>query len=68
MSTCWPTVQCRVARLRELLAVHQPQPDGTESNYSDAANIGKVSGLEFLFEGDYTRMLEDFGVCLTVKN
>ena len=29
--------------------------DGTESNYSDAANIGKVSGLEFLFEVDYAR-------------
>ncbi len=29
--------------------------DGTESNYSDAANIGKVSGLEFLFEADYKR-------------
>ena len=24
--------------------------DGSESNYSDAANIGKVKGFEFLFE------------------
>ena len=29
--------------------------DGTETSYSDAATIGKVSGLEFLFEGDYKR-------------
>jgi len=29
--------------------------DGTESNYSDAANIGKVKGFEFLFEVDYKR-------------
>ena len=29
--------------------------DGTESSYSDAATIGKVSGFEFLFEADYTR-------------
>ncbi len=29
--------------------------DGTESNYSDAATIGKLKGLEYLFELDYTR-------------
>jgi len=29
--------------------------DGTEDTYGDAATIGKVSGLEFLFEIDYTR-------------
>lgn len=29
--------------------------DGTESNYSDAATIGKLKGLEFLFEIDYSR-------------
>jgi len=29
--------------------------DGTESNYSDAATIGKLKGLEFLFEVDYSR-------------
>ena len=29
--------------------------DGTETSWSDAANIGKVSGLEFLFETDYKR-------------
>ena len=29
--------------------------DGTESNYSDAATIGKVTGLEYLFELDYKR-------------
>lgn len=29
--------------------------DGTESSFSDAATIGKVSGLEFLFELDYKR-------------
>ena len=29
--------------------------DGTESNYSDAATIGKVKGFEFLFEVDYKR-------------
>ena len=29
--------------------------DGTESNYSDAATIGKVKGLEFLFEANYKR-------------
>ena len=29
--------------------------DGTESTYGDAATIGKVSGLEFLFEIDYKR-------------
>tara|TARA_R100000406_G_scaffold36434_1_gene24095 strand:- start:1663 stop:2673 length:1011 start_codon:yes stop_codon:yes gene_type:complete len=29
--------------------------DGTETSYSDAATLGKVSGLEFLFEADYKR-------------
>jgi hypothetical protein len=29
--------------------------DGTEESWSDGANIGKVSGLEFLFEIDYKR-------------
>ena len=29
--------------------------DGTESTYGDAATIGKLKGLEFLFEVDYTR-------------
>ena len=29
--------------------------DGTENSWSDAATIGKVSGLEFLFEIDYKR-------------
>jgi len=29
--------------------------DGTESNYSDAATVGKVKGLEYLFEIDYAR-------------
>jgi len=29
--------------------------DGTETSWSDAATIGKVSGLEFLFEADYRR-------------
>ena len=29
--------------------------DGTEDSWSDGANIGKVSGLEFLFEVDYKR-------------
>ena len=29
--------------------------DGTESSYSDAATVGKVRGLEFLFEVDYRR-------------
>tara|TARA_R100001463_G_scaffold36784_1_gene79226 strand:+ start:3544 stop:4599 length:1056 start_codon:yes stop_codon:yes gene_type:complete len=29
--------------------------DGTENSWSDGANVGKVSGLEFLFEVDYTR-------------
>ena len=29
--------------------------DGTESNYSDAATVGKVKGVEFLFEIDYKR-------------
>ena len=29
--------------------------DGTADSWSDGANIGKVSGLEFLFEGDYKR-------------
>ena len=29
--------------------------DGTESSFSDAATIGKISGLEFLFEADMKR-------------
>jgi|TARA_B110000259_G_scaffold84266_1_gene98375 hypothetical protein len=29
--------------------------DGTEDSWSDGASVGKVSGLEFLFELDYTR-------------
>ena len=29
--------------------------DGTESNYSDAATVGKVRGIEYLFEVDYKR-------------
>ena len=29
--------------------------DGTEESWSDGASIGKVSGLEFLFEAEYTR-------------
>ena len=29
--------------------------DGTETSWSDGANIGKVSGLEFLFEANYKR-------------
>tara|TARA_R110002167_G_scaffold63683_2_gene179971 strand:- start:2880 stop:3947 length:1068 start_codon:yes stop_codon:yes gene_type:complete len=29
--------------------------DGTESNYSDAATVGKVKGVEYLFEMDYKR-------------
>jgi hypothetical protein len=29
--------------------------DGTESNYSDAATVGKVKGVEYLFEIDYKR-------------
>ena len=29
--------------------------DGTESNYSDAATIGKRNGTEFLFQVDYKR-------------
>ena len=29
--------------------------DGTENSWSDGANVGKVSGLEFLFEIDYKR-------------
>ena len=29
--------------------------DGTESTYGDAATIGKVKGLEYLFEVDYKR-------------
>ena len=29
--------------------------DGTESNYSDAAPVGKVKGFEYLFEVDYAR-------------
>ena len=29
--------------------------DGTENSWSDGANIGKVTGLEFLFEANYKR-------------
>ena len=29
--------------------------DGTEKSYSDAATIGKISGFEFLFEGELAR-------------
>ncbi len=29
--------------------------DGTESNYGDAATVGKIKGLEFLFEVNYKR-------------
>ena len=29
--------------------------DGTENSWSDGANVGKVKGLEFLFEIDYKR-------------
>ena len=29
--------------------------DGTESNYTDAATVGKVKGFEYLFELDYAR-------------
>ena len=29
--------------------------DGTETSWSDAATVGKVKGLEYLFEIDYTR-------------
>ena len=29
--------------------------DGTETSWSDGANVGKVSGLEFLFEVNYKR-------------
>ena len=29
--------------------------DGTESNYTDAATVGKVQGFEYLFEIDYAR-------------
>ena len=29
--------------------------NGTEKSFSDNATIGKISGFEFLFEGDYTR-------------
>ena len=29
--------------------------DGTENSWSDGANVGKVKGLEFLFEVDYKR-------------
>ena len=33
--------------------------DGTESTYSDAATIGKISGFEFLFETDFRRQRGD---------
>ena len=29
--------------------------NGTENNFSDAATVGKVKGVEFLFEIDYKR-------------
>ena len=29
--------------------------DGTESNYTDAATVGKIRGFEYLFELDYAR-------------
>ena len=29
--------------------------DGTESNYTDAATVGKIQGFEYLFEIDYAR-------------
>jgi len=33
--------------------------DGTEESWSDGASVGKVRGLEFLFEVDYTRQQGD---------
>ena len=33
----------------------RPFYNGTENSFSDAATIGKVKGLEFLFEADYKR-------------
>ena len=33
--------------------------DGTEDSWSDGANVGKISGLEFLFEVDYKRQEGD---------
>ena len=33
--------------------------NGTESTYSDAATIGKISGFEFLFETDFRRQRGD---------
>ena len=33
--------------------------DGTEESWSDGANVGKVRGLEFLFEVDYKRQQGD---------
>ena len=30
--------------------------NGTENTYSDAANVGKIKGFEFLFEGDLRRV------------
>jgi len=33
--------------------------DGTEDSWSDGASVGKVKGLEFLFEVDYTRQRGD---------
>jgi len=30
--------------------------NGTENTYSDAANVGKIKGFEFLFEGDLKRV------------
>ena len=32
--------------------------DGTEKSYSDAATIGKISGFEFLFEGELAKVKE----------
>ena len=34
--------------------------DGTETSYSDAATIGKVRGLEFLFQGKLIKNLVEF--------
>ena len=30
--------------------------DGTESNYTDAATVGKVQGFEYLFEIDFSKL------------
>ena len=34
--------------------------DGTEANYSDAATVGKVKGLEYLFEISSFMFIQDF--------